>query len=332
MNTIFYNANLIINNQLLKNASFTLNNNNQILILDNVNQSQKNKHNLNGAVVMPALSNMFVNVNKNFNEVINACISNGVTNCVFNGVLNHHYLKLANKTLGVFGVIINVNKLDEITNVSLLNEYNKILPYGLPIIYIDNILNLTEFEIEKIYLFAKNNNANLMVLANENLEQVGICHSETKQTPIELIESYGLFDLKLTLLKCQSVDKYDLEILKKYNANVVLTPIKDLLLGDGITPVVSLLDSGLNLSLASLNYADNFLNVLRIVKLMQNGYLNNKNAVLTSDLIKMATNNNLFKNNGFIVIENNGDLDLDKFIVAENKKVRMVFVNGKQIL
>lgn len=333
MITKFYNANLIgFNNSVIKNGCFVVDNNNIIFAGDNYQGKFQNQVDLAGAVIMPALTNMLVNVNGNFDVVLNSLISNGVTSCVFNGILTDDNLTKAKQTLSSFGVTINVNKLDEIKKSVLYESYNKLIPYCTPIVFIEDILNLTEPEIEQIYLFAKSNNANLMVTVNENLEQVGICHNETKQTPIELVESYGLFDLNLTLLKCQSVDKYDLDILKKYNARVVITPIKDLINGDGITPVVSLVENNLEVSVASQNYNDNFLNVLRLIKLTQSGYLNNKNAVSSRDLINMVTKNYLFNNNDFIIIENNGTFDLDKFVLLENKTIKQVFVNGKQIL
>lgn len=333
MITKFYNANLVgFNNNVIKNGCLIAENNNIIYVGNDYSKSVDCSIDVGGLVLMPAPTNMLVNVNGNFNNVLNALIKNGVTNCVFNGVLNKENLEQAKQTINCFGVTINVNKLEEVTKESLTEQFNKILPYGIPVIYIENLLNLTEPEIERIYLFCKNNNANLMVTVNESLEQVGVCHNETKQTPIELVESYGLFDLKLTLLKCQSVDKYDLDILAKYKANVVITPVKDLMLGDGITPVASFVEHDVKVSVASLNYNDNFLNVLRLIKLTQSGYLNNKNAINSYNLINMVTNNNLFNNNGLIVVDFGEPFDLDKFILSENKVIKQLYINGKQIL
>lgn len=183
--------------------------------------------------------------------------------------------------------------------------------------------------MEAVYLCAKELNINLFVYANVNLEEVGICHNETKQTPIELIESYGLFDINLTLLKCQSVDKYDLDILNKYNANIVIMPLIDLESGDGITPVVSFLENDLKLNL-SVGYGNNILNTLRLIKLTQCGYLNNKNAVKSQDLLNMACKNDLFNINGLLIFDYvfDGKFDIDKFILTENKSFKMCLVNS----
>ena len=311
-NNIYSNGCVVFENGVFKSVQ------------SNLNVKADTTIDLGGKVVMPSLSNMFVKVKDNFNNVINYLIDSGVTNCVLSGNLSLSELQSAKLELGNVAYAINVNKLYPLNKEALTKKVNEIKNYVMPVLLIEDILNLTESEVETIYLCAKNLKLNLFVYANENLEQVGICHNETKQTPIELIESYGLFDLNLTILKCQSVDKYDLEILNKYNANIVIMPIEDMLYGDGITPIVSMLENNLNLSL-SVGYNNNFLNILRIIKLTQNAYLNSKNAVSAYDLLKMACKNKLFNINGILIFDYkvDGKFDIDKFLMAENKTFKL---------
>lgn len=333
MITKFYNANIVgFNNKVIKNGCLVLEGNKVSVASDDLLVNADKSVDVKGGVIMPALSNLMVDVKGNFNKILSNLVSNGVASCVFNGELSSKDLDLASKTLSSFGATINVNKLKNVSSTQLKKCFDVILPYGTPVIFIEDILNIAEQAVEQVYVFAKNNNAQVFVKVNESLESVGMCHNQTKQTPIELVLGYGLFDLNLTLFRCLSVDKYDLDILSENGAHVIITPVCDMAEGGGITPIVSLKEANVKLNIANTNTQDNFLNVLRIIKLTQSGYLNKKNAVSSQELINMATKTLFFNNNNFIVVECEQPFDLDEFILQENKKITQVYVNGKQRL
>ncbi len=271
--------------------------------------------------IIPALTNMFVNINGNFVQVLNSMLNNGVVNCVFNGKVSYDELTLATTKLNGVAYAINVNKLYPLNMDLIVAEVEKLPPNVKPVLYVDDILNLTELEVETIYLAAKKHDIPVFVVASENLEQVGICHNETGKTPIELIEDYGLFDLQLYLMYCNSVDKYDLEILEKYNANIIVFPIEDMQRGSGITPIASMVEHNLNISLGSINPSLNLLNTIRIIKLTQSGYLNKIDAVFNKDLLKIVTQNNLFNLTSILVIDEQFK-DYNSFILTENKPIK----------
>ena len=86
-----------------------------------------------------------------------------------------------------------------------------------------------------------------------------------------------------------------MDILKRYNSNVVHNPVSNLKLGSGVMPLSKMLKKGINVSLGTDSSASN--NTLDILKeinfaaLLQKGTDRDPSSVKAEEIIKLATEN-----------------------------------------
>lgn len=115
------------------------------------------------------------------------------------------------------------------------------------------------------------------------------------RTPIEYVETLGVFERPTMAAHCVHLYDQDFKILKRQNISVLTNPSSNLKLGSGIAPVQRLLDEGINVALgtdgSSSNNNVNMLEELHLLSLLQKGINNDPTAVNAYKALEIATIN-----------------------------------------
>lgn len=267
---------------LLKNVS-VLSYNNKFEILKNANFLRYNNkfeilQNNNTCNVDNVLQNDYVIMPKlfNFNDYLN--------NATFN--LNNFSVESLNKQLTMF-------------------KNNNITPF----MFIDNIIEAEPY-LDQIVMFSKKNNVKIAVCAGKTLNEMGECDKLFGLSPINLLEEYGVLDLEPIIVGATNLDKEDFEKLNYYNASICLTLTEDLLNGNGIPPIVTIIKNNINVFFSS-EHNDIFKEMFLCYSLPK-GMLNNSEVVGLTDVLKMALIN------GYVALnKQNLFNNLDSFMVCK---------------
>ncbi len=235
-----------------------------------------------------------------YNSKLNDClelIKNGVTCVADFGKYNNMFAKALNKTklrgavpVGVFddNEIVDFEKIEsQIKEIQTIGNSKLVL-------YVKNMYNLEELQYIDLIKLSKKYSLPFITSASETLFEVGECVNKNECTPIELLESYGMFDGVCSLINAVNVDKDEMEILKNYNINIISTPSSNLISGAGVAPVFAYLNKGVNIVLgtgySSLTKLD-ILNEMNLFSLLQKGVMHNSKIIDDKDAILSATAN-----------------------------------------
>ncbi len=94
----------------------------------------------------------------------------------------------------------------------------------------------------------------LIVHFGKTLEEVGILSQKYKASPARILEDFGLLDRKISLLGCNFIDKDDLDIIASYDAQIILSPRSDMMLGRGAVNLYTIQNKNITYHLASDAY------------------------------------------------------------------------------
>ena len=142
---------------------------------------------------------------------------------------------------------------------------------------------------------AKENNLGINIHLAESLFEVDSAKKNFGMSPIEYIDSIGLFENPTVAAHCVNLTDRDFEILKAKNVSVATNPASNMKLGNGFAPVPRLLAEGINVALGTDGAAsNNSLNMFRemaLLGLIHKGNAKNPLPVSSLDCIKIATEN-----------------------------------------
>lgn len=179
----------------------------------------------------------------------------------------------------------NIFNLEEITEQNLnkqLSGFNNNRPN---IIYLNDVVNF-EDDYDVIVPFCKKNNVKLVVKAGYSLNEMGECDKVFGKTPIDLLEEFGVLDLEPIILSGARLEKEDLEKLSYYNATICLDVSNDLLAGNGVAPITTMQQKGLNIM---LNVRNDVFEEIRLIYLLSAGIYNCNQSY--ANVLKMAFSN-----------------------------------------
>ena len=278
---------------------------------------------LNGALVIPGLNNMFcfpysldmnfdnlvnsteydssisyvknkLEDNFNFEKFSNKLVSNGVTSSYLVDVQVFKNLSAEKLRLGYF-ISIDENLKDGYQ--VLKKEIEKLLNHSSlkPILLINHILDLNDDDISTLIEIAKNFDLTIAVRIAKTLDDSGEIDKQTGMSPISYLESLGILDRKCLLLDCTVLDKEDINILSLYeNVSLALSVQSDMILGNGVAPLCAFLNKNINVVLGLDNLACSNLDMFRemyLAKNLQSVAMADSNAVSAEDIFKLATSN-----------------------------------------
>lgn len=146
-------------------------------------------------------------------------------------------------------ILVNAKNYVVLTS-SLLEDFRK--KYKFPLaIYIPDLLDLSEEEIEDVVYFAGKEKFPIYINFLRSLEEAGSLDKIYGKSPAKVLEEFGYLDRECYLVGCNFLDKDDAQILSSYNTKIILTPLADMLLGQGAINLKMLFEQGLDISLGS---------------------------------------------------------------------------------
>ena len=140
---------------------------------------------------------------------------------------------------------------------------------------------------------ADENGVGLHIHISETKQEVEDIYKEHGVSPVEYLESLGLFQRHIVAAHCVHVSEKDMDILKKYNVGVCHNPGSNLKLASGIAPVPALLVKGINVGIgtdgASSNNNLNMFEEMHLTALIHKGYNLNPLILNAREVLEMAT-------------------------------------------
>ena len=167
----------------------------------------------------------------------------------------------------------------------------------------------------KIRDFALYENLPINMHLSETVDEVKGIAEQYGCSPVEYVESLGLFDIHTVAAHCVQLSDRDISILAEKGVYVATNPKSNLKLANGIAPVDALLKKGAKVcigtdSAASNNTLDMF-EEMRFAALLQKGVTHDPTSADAQSILKAATITGaeaLGVNSGEIAVGKNADL------------------------
>jgi len=149
--------------------------------------------------------------------------------------------------------------------------------------------------IKEIVALAHEKKLGINVHLSESRFEVGSCMEQHGCSPVELLDSLGLFELPTLAAHCVHLSESDIGLLARRGVSVVSNPISNMKLGNGFAPIPKLQKAGINICLGTDGAAsNNTLNLFRemgVLTLIHKGLLEDAEAVSAQDALHFATAN-----------------------------------------
>jgi 5-methylthioadenosine/S-adenosylhomocysteine deaminase len=131
--------------------------------------------------------------------------------------------------------------------------------------------------------------------------------NERNQYNLLDVENTGLFDLPTIAAHCVHVDEKDIEVLSRKEVNVAYNPISNMKLGNGIAPIVDMLDKNINITFGTDSCASNnslnFFNEMKFGGILQK-YKYGPDRFSVEQILRIS-----WENGGFALETNIGRLE-----------------------
>ncbi|MGB9599930.1 MAG: amidohydrolase [Myxococcota bacterium] len=140
---------------------------------------------------------------------------------------------------------------------------------------------------------AEDYNIPVLIHLAETSFEVESARREWGMSPIEYLESLGVFDVKTIAAHCVHINENDMKILSGRNVGVAHNPTSNLKLASGIAPVAAMIENGINVAIgtdgAGSNNDHDMIEEMRLTALLPKGMLFNPTVVPARKVIRMAT-------------------------------------------
>ena len=170
---------------------------------------------------------------------------------------------------------------------------------------------------QEIAVEARNRNTTIHTHFNETQYEINESKKAHGLRPIEWIESIGVLDVIDSAAHCIHVSKSEVELLKKYNVNVLHCPKSNAKIGAGIANIPNYIKNGVNVCLGTDGPASNnkhdMIEEMAFEAIIHKAHQMDPTIIDTSDILKMSTINAspLFPNNSYKgTLEVNSPADL----------------------
>ena len=149
--------------------------------------------------------------------------------------------------------------------------------------------------LKYISLLARKKDIPVHIHLSESVKETEDCIEKYGRTPVEYLDSIGMFENRVIAAHCANVTDNDITILAERKVNVVLNIRSNMKLGNGVPPVGKMFDAGINLCLgtdsAASNNSLNMFNELASVSLISKGADRSSTRITASQALDMATFN-----------------------------------------
>lgn len=142
---------------------------------------------------------------------------------------------------------------------------------------------------------AKEYGLGLTIHLSESLTEIENVKNQHGMSPIELMDSIGLFEIPTIAAHCVHLSDNDISILAQKNVSVATNPKSNLKLANGIAPLVKMQDMGVNITIgtdsAASNNTLNMFSEMNYTSLLHKGISHNPTVISASDTLSFATKN-----------------------------------------
>lgn len=147
----------------------------------------------------------------------------------------------------------------------------------------------------KIANLAKELNIGIHIHLSESARQVENSLKKHKKTPVEYLNSLGIFDVPLIAAHCIAVNDEDIKILSEKKVNIAHTPKTYMKLAMGMAQIDKFINSNINVALGTDGPASgndlNMLEVMRLTGLVHKNRLAEPELFPNEMILRMATQN-----------------------------------------
>ncbi len=130
---------------------------------------------------------------------------------------------------------------------------------------------------------------------SESVFEVETAIKKYGKSPVEFLSDIGFLDSNTILAHCVKLSDKDIELIRNNNSSVVTNPASNAKLGNGVAPIVDLIDRGINVCLGTDSVAsNNTLNMFRemeLLSLLHKAVHNNSTTLSSSTVLRTATVN-----------------------------------------
>ncbi len=143
---------------------------------------------------------------------------------------------------------------------------------------------------------AKSAGVRMTVHVSETASEVQDCKSRHDgMTPVQYLESIGLFDVPTNAAHCVWLEDGDFDILARRGVTVSTNPVSNCKLGSGFANVGRMLDAGINVALGTDGTASNnnldMMQDMYVMTLVAKGTTNDPTRIDPADTLRIATRN-----------------------------------------
>ena len=160
---------------------------------------------------------------------------------------------------------------------------------------IHSIYTYSEEKIRSRVAAAKEAGTGIQIHISEAPFEQSQTQEKYQKTPMQMLESWGVFDVPTLAAHCVHLTDGDFEILKNREISVAHCPSSNLKLGSGIADVPRMLRSGINVAIgtdgASSNSNLNFVEEMHLAAMIHKGNTMNPLVMNAKEVIRMATVN-----------------------------------------
>lgn len=217
------------------------------------------------------------------------------------------------------------------------------------------IYTTDEAYLKKVLALAKKEGLGIHIHVSETKNEFETCLNERGMTPVEYLDSIGMFDVRTVVAHCVYLTDGDIDILSKKGVYVAHNPKSNMKLGNGFAPIEKLVENGAKICLGTDSQGSN--NSLNMFSEMNHAALIHKGAgcdprVISAKMVfDFATKNAaeaLGQNGGELVVGKNGDvvlIDIERpqfhpknnilsslVYSANGSEVDTVIIGGKVVL
>lgn len=155
-------------------------------------------------------------------------------------------------------------------------------------------------KLKEIAKIAENYNTHIQIHLLES-------KNEKNQYSLSDIENTGLFEVPTIAAHCVYVDNEDIKVLSKNDVTVVYNPTSNMKLGNGIAPIVDIIDENVNVTFGTdgcaSNNSLNFFNEMKVGSILQK-YKYGPDKLTIKQILRMS-----WENGGFALGERLGRLE-----------------------
>src|SRR4029077_4046829 len=155
-----------------------------------------------------------------------------------------------------------------------------------------------------------------------------------KSGVVEFLDDFGIPGTASIFAHCVHISDHEIQILKQRGTSVSHNPVSNMMLGDGVAPVVELLRHGVNVALgtdgAASNHSQNRFDTMKAASLLQKVHHQDAGAIDPYAVLRIATAGGakalaLDSICGTIEVGKRADLLLVDMITIHNQPVNDVF-------